>query len=94
MGNSYVVKSDTLVNGGALQLALNSLRRGSTSQKEIADELEKTAMRVGSANALVPVEMTQAMREYVQEENWSWTELLAIALSENSSKIENRPNEH
>jgi hypothetical protein len=37
------VKSDMLVNGGALKLALNSLRRGTQSQQEIADELEKTA---------------------------------------------------
>jgi len=36
-------KSDMLVNSGALNLALNSLRRGTQSQKEIADELERTA---------------------------------------------------
>lgn len=36
-------KADVLVNSGALRLALNSLRRGTPSQKEIADELEKTA---------------------------------------------------
>lgn len=36
-------KPDMLVNGGALRLALNSLQRGTQSQKEIADELERTA---------------------------------------------------
>jgi hypothetical protein len=39
----HACKSDMRVNGGALKLALNSLRRGTQSQKEIADELEKTA---------------------------------------------------
>lgn len=36
------VVSDTLVNGGALKLALNVLRR--TDKSEVADELEKTAV--------------------------------------------------
>jgi hypothetical protein len=38
------VKPDILVNSGALQLALNSLKRGSVSQQEIAAELESTAV--------------------------------------------------
>lgn len=36
------VEADIKVNSGALLLALNSLRRGTLSQKEIADELELT----------------------------------------------------
>jgi len=38
------VKPDVLVNSGALELALNSLKRGSISQQEIAAELESTAV--------------------------------------------------
>lgn len=38
------VKPDTKVNGGALQLALNVLRRA--GKNEVADELEKTAERI------------------------------------------------
>lgn len=38
------VKPDILVNSGALNLALNSLKRGSVSQQEIAAELESTAV--------------------------------------------------
>lgn len=38
------VKADTKVNGGALQLALNVLRRA--GKNEVADELEKTAERI------------------------------------------------
>lgn len=36
------VKADIAVNSGALNLALNSLRRGTTIQREIADALEAT----------------------------------------------------
>lgn len=39
-------KSDTLVNGGALILALNSLKRGTQSQIEIAKELEMTVQHL------------------------------------------------
>lgn len=38
-----VTPPDTLVNGGALTLALNVLRRA--GKNEVADELEKTAIR-------------------------------------------------
>lgn len=37
------VKHDTLVNAGALQMALNVLRRA--GKDEVADELEKTAQQ-------------------------------------------------
>lgn len=40
------VKADIAVNSGALILALNSLRRGTASQREIAQELEATAERL------------------------------------------------
>ena len=35
-------RADILVDSGALQLALNSLKRGTPVQREIAEELEKT----------------------------------------------------
>ncbi|MDE2255999.1 MAG: hypothetical protein KGL42_17265 [Betaproteobacteria bacterium] len=38
-----LVLLDAKQNRGALTLALNSLRRGTQSQSEIADEVEKTA---------------------------------------------------
>lgn len=44
--NHLAVKPDIMVNSGALQLALNSLKRGSVSQQEIALELEKTIAEI------------------------------------------------
>lgn len=44
--NHPAVKPDIMVNSGALQLALNSLKRGSVSQQEIALELEKTIAEI------------------------------------------------
>jgi hypothetical protein len=43
------VKDDTLINAGALKMALNVLRRA--GKGEVADELEKTAMPVSSLPA-------------------------------------------
>lgn len=37
------IKHDTLVDGGALQMAINVLRRA--GKNEVADELEKSAIR-------------------------------------------------
>ena len=42
------VKHDTLVNAGALQMALNVLRRA--GKDEVADELGKTAVQVSSSS--------------------------------------------
>jgi hypothetical protein len=43
-------KPDVMVNNGALQLALNSLRRGPSSQNEIAQELAKTVKPIVAAS--------------------------------------------
>ena len=44
--SSKTPKADVLVNSGALMLALNSLKRGTQSQREIAEELEKTVVNI------------------------------------------------
>lgn len=44
--STKVPKADVLVNSGALMLALNSLKRGTQSQREIAEELEKTVVNI------------------------------------------------
>ncbi len=54
-------KADILVNSGALKLALNSLRRGTQSQQEIADELEKTATAVEPEDQFIDTEFGQVI---------------------------------
>jgi hypothetical protein len=71
------VKSDILVNSGALQLALNSLRRGTQSQREIAVELELTARPSPKEPAALREALTHARDDLTQisEQSYSgdWT---------------------
>lgn len=55
------VKHDILVNAGALQMALNVLRRA--GKDEVADELENTAVQVSS----LPVDETQYYRHQAEQ---------------------------
>lgn len=58
-------KSDTLVNRGALILALNSLKRGTQSQIEIAEELEKTVQHLEKPEPAATVIKNETGQVYV-----------------------------